>query len=178
MQGRRVAELSVADYAVQLGLSSDTVRRRIRAGTIPARSDAQGHYIVLIPDDDAPTPLHAVHGVQVQETDVYAEPHAAETLRLALLHARELAEAERRRADEQGVQLAMLREQLAAHTKGEEELRALLLRQSEQLARVLPAPRTVEPDDPQVAVDPQPVQPQPAPARPQPQPQRRRRTSA
>ena len=37
-------ELSITEAAAQLGVSSDTVRRRIRRGQLHARLDARGHY--------------------------------------------------------------------------------------------------------------------------------------
>jgi hypothetical protein len=55
-------------------------------------------------------------------------------LQRELLHAREMAEAERCRGDE-------LAAALEAANRGQDELRVLLLRQSEQLTLLLPAPR-------------------------------------
>jgi hypothetical protein len=52
-----MAELSIAEYATRLGLSADTVRRRIRAGQILHRADERGRYVVIVSDDD-PMRLH------------------------------------------------------------------------------------------------------------------------
>jgi hypothetical protein len=50
------------------------------------------------------------------------------------------ADTVRRRGEELAATVALLREQLEARAQAEEELRVLLLRQTEQLTRLLPAP--------------------------------------
>jgi hypothetical protein len=124
-------ELGIPEYAAHLGVSADTVRRRIRAGEIPARRDARGRYVVLVPDEEA----DELQAAPMQRDDVVV-------VRRELLHAQELAEAERRRGDELAIALE-------AANKGQDELRVLLLRQSEQLARLLPAPREEPQESPQ-----------------------------
>jgi hypothetical protein len=125
-----MTELSIAEYAARLGLSADTVRRRIRADQIPHRADGRGRYVVIMPDED-PMQMHAMPR---QDAD-------AHVLEREVLHATALAAAERRHGDELAATVALLREQLEARAKAEEELRVLLLRQTEQLTRLLPAPQ-------------------------------------
>jgi hypothetical protein len=88
---------------------------------------------------------------------------------------RNLLDAERRRGDS-------LEAALTTANRGQDELRVLLLRQSEeierqseQLGRLLPPPRTAERNEPQAAPEPQPAQPEPAPVRSESQPLRRRK---
>ena len=51
-----MAELTIPEAAVALGLSTDTVRRRIRAGALASRTDARGRYLVDLPEATAPRP--------------------------------------------------------------------------------------------------------------------------
>lgn len=43
-----MAELDVLDAAIALGVSPDTIRRRIRSGAVEARRDASGKWMVTV----------------------------------------------------------------------------------------------------------------------------------
>jgi hypothetical protein len=124
---RSSAWLSLVSPSTRLG--SDTVRRRIRTNKFRI-ADERGRYVVIVSDDD-PIQLHVSPR---QDAD-------ARVLEREVLHATTLAAAERRRGDGLVSTVALLREQLEARAKAEEELRVLLLRQTEQLTRLLPAPQ-------------------------------------
>jgi hypothetical protein len=128
---RSYAWLSLVSPSTRLGLSADTVRRRVRTDQIPHRADERGRYVVIVSDAD-PMQLHASPR---QDAD-------ARVLEREMLHATTLAAAEPRRGDELAATVALLREQLEARAKAEEELRVLLLRQTEQPTRLLPTPQT------------------------------------
>lgn len=119
-----MAEVTVGEAARILGVSLDTVRRRARLGLIQARRDEHGRYLVELPDEVAAEPESLAPDARLAQ--------ALETA--ALLR-------------EQNVGLQA---QLDARTRAEEELRVLLLRQSEQLTiaqqqlqTLLPAPTEI-----------------------------------
>jgi excisionase family DNA binding protein len=171
--------MTVTQAAAALGVSDDTVLRRIRRGDIEAARDRRGRWRVVVgPPNESPAG-NTADAVQPAEPAVQVAVHeddVAVQLRRDLAHAHELLEAERRQITVLTEQVADYRTQVAARSKAEEELRVLLLRQSEeierqseQLGRLLPPPRTVaESDERRPAPTPQPVQPSPAPASPQP----------
>ncbi len=99
----------VSEAARRLGMSNDSVRRRVKAGTLSARPDSRGRLLV---DVDATTPETAVPDATQLATQLDAERRVSATLAA----------------------------QLAAEREAARELRVLLLRQSEALARLLPAP--------------------------------------
>ena len=47
-----MAEYTIPEAAVALGVSIDTVRRRIKRGTLEARRNPQGRYVIVIPEGD------------------------------------------------------------------------------------------------------------------------------
>ena len=105
--------------ARRMGLGVDTVRKRLGRGQLRGEK-VEGRWQVFVEPEDT--------GRSRNEPD---------TGRTDVL---ELLASERRRADELAGVVEVLRQQLEARNKAEEELRVLLLRQSEQLARLLPAP--------------------------------------
>ena len=52
-----MAELTIPEAAVALGVSTDTVRRRIKAGALDSRTDARGRYLVDLPEAPPLRPL-------------------------------------------------------------------------------------------------------------------------
>jgi predicted site-specific integrase-resolvase len=56
-----VPSLPLADAAAALGVSVDTVRRRIRRGALEAAKDERGRYVVEVAEDAAPMALPS-HG--------------------------------------------------------------------------------------------------------------------
>lgn len=136
MQGGCVPELTIPEAAAALGVSVDTIRRRIKAGELPARTDERGRYRVTV--EDAPDWMMA-DAYRADATGIDAGE--AERLRLELEHARELLDAERRHNETLRTQLehAQHAQQRDAEERG--ELRRLLGNAQMQLAGLLPAPR-------------------------------------
>jgi excisionase family DNA binding protein len=129
-------EMTVAEAAVSLGCSPDTVRRRIRAGQMQARTDEHGRYLVQMPD---PEPVPEAPARQDDE---------AERLRVELAHTRELLGELRARTDGQEREIARMAGQLDAAETERSELRRLLGNAQmqlgeaqQQITRLLPAPR-------------------------------------
>jgi excisionase family DNA binding protein len=163
-------EMTMAEAAETLGISLDTIRRRVRRGELPHRRDERGRNVVNITDEE-PVQLPVQLPVHARADD-------------ALVHVQELLAAIELRGDLLAAEVETLTHQLEARTTAEQELRVLLLRQSEeierqseQLNRLLPPPRTAEPDEPQPTPAPRAPQPAPAPAQAAQQPQRRRKPS-
>lgn len=73
-----MAELLIQDAARKLGVSDETVRRRVKAGELTARRDPRGRWLVLLPDvETAPqSPQTAPHVAQAPQLAVEAAPHA------------------------------------------------------------------------------------------------------
>jgi hypothetical protein len=120
-----MAEMTMAEAAEALGVSLDTIRRRVRRGIYPVRRDERGRNLVDV---------HGHAGAVPVQTPVQGDTG-------------ELLAAERRRSDEMAAQVETLRRQLEAANEGQRELRILLFRQSEQLSTaqqqlqaLLPAP--------------------------------------
>src|SRR5215208_5395050 len=116
-----MAELSIHEAARTLGLSVDTVRRRIKAGTLLARKDGAGRYLVQVDEAAAAAPAEAgpVNQGQSELARVQAELAHAEELVAELRHQRE-----------------QLERQLRDREQAERELRVLL----GQAQRALPVP--------------------------------------
>jgi excisionase family DNA binding protein len=114
-----MAEWTIGEAAAVLGVSVDTVRRRVRRGTLTARRGARGQLFVVglngtgsLPMQAAPAPMQA---------DAMPRQAAADTLRLERDHALELlgqVSAERDwlrvEIERRGVELAEMRRLLAA----------------------------------------------------------------
>ncbi|MGH2588925.1 MAG: hypothetical protein ACRDJE_28710 [Dehalococcoidia bacterium] len=113
-----MTEMTIAQAAASLGVSVDTIRRRIKLGMLDAHTDQTGRRMVLM--QGTATPPVVVHG----ET---------ERLHQELEHTREVLEEVRRQRDELAAQLDAQRQQLLAATRALErdaeeraELRRLL----------------------------------------------------
>jgi excisionase family DNA binding protein len=124
-----MAEVTIAQAAATLGVSDDTIRRRIKAGELDAREDERGRKLVTLPDETPPTATAAdgastttANHVQEWLTDVRAE------------------------RDRLAEQVRFLAQQLDASTTAQSQLRELLAReQSRTLA--LPAPHVAPQED-------------------------------
>ena len=55
--GSRQPDLTVAEAAAALGVSAETVRRRIRKGALSARKDARGEYRIVLALESSPALL-------------------------------------------------------------------------------------------------------------------------
>jgi excisionase family DNA binding protein len=129
-----MAQLSIAQAAAALGVSVDTIRRRIKSGLLRATRTDRGAYLVEVPgvDDNAP----AV-SAQAPATDFHLfaeerrrEPHSS-TGELSAV--KELLEAERRHNEELKEQMSFLRQQLEQAESARERLVQLLDTLSQQL---------------------------------------------
>ena len=153
-------ELTLPQAAAALGVSVDTVRRRIKRGDLPARTDAAGRHLVTVEvtptAPPAPTTMivmepPVVDGVDPallhQQIEALRDQVAeAERLRVELDHSRVLLDEVRRSRDELATQVEAQRGQLqAAHETIQQdaveraELRRLLSA-AMQRAPALPAP--------------------------------------
>ena len=63
-----MAELTIPEAAAALGISTDTVRRRVKAGILTARTDERGRYLIEVADELL-RPA-AVSPTQVQEEEI------------------------------------------------------------------------------------------------------------
>lgn len=117
-----MAELTITQAAGALGVSDDTIRRRIESGKLQARTDEHGRRWVILPDAEA---AHATE-------DGAAKPEAASEALLTQVAGER---------DQLREQVRFLQQQLDAATQAQEQLRQLLAREQE-LARalMLPAP--------------------------------------
>jgi excisionase family DNA binding protein len=147
--GRRItADLTIAEAAAQLGVSVDTVRRRIKSGRLASHVDPAGRLLVAVEPaaEGAPPGADARTDLLRQELD-----HTRAMLEEVRRQRDELATAERSRADALASEVDVLREQLTAANEGQRELRVLLLRTNEQLGiaqqqlqALLPAPEGMQ----------------------------------
>src|SRR3954453_9407129 len=97
--------LSVADAAARLGISTDTVRRKLKRGQLQAKRDNQGQWWIEVPADAKPAEPRQ-HAAYEPKPD--ADAHLAEELRSQIIrlrtdldaaYAREAAERERHAAE-------------------------------------------------------------------------------
>lgn len=125
MQGNTtaLARLGIMEAAVRLGVSTDTIRRRVRKGELPAIRDNHGQWRLDLPDDAAPgvpmqhsgsSPVPAtLPPVHVAMQDAYAAMVGALRLQVADLQAR-LDQAEAREAEVRSLAERQRRELTAA----------------------------------------------------------------
>lgn len=118
-----MARLGIMEAAVRLGVSTDTIRRRIRKGELLAIRDNHGQWRLDLPDDvtprvpmqtggsgPVPATLPPIHGAM---QDAYAAVVGALRLQVADLQAR-LDQAEARKAEVRGLAERQGRELTAA----------------------------------------------------------------
>ncbi|MGH7777726.1 MAG: helix-turn-helix domain-containing protein [Candidatus Dormibacterales bacterium] len=101
-----MARAGIPEAAARLGVSVDTVRRRVRAGRLAASRDERGRYLVEIPEPRRPGPP-------------IGEPSPTP--------AEEVLSELRRQRDQLSAQLADQQRHLEAHMAAEADLRRLLL---------------------------------------------------
>jgi excisionase family DNA binding protein len=99
-------EMTIAEAAASLGVSVDTVRRRIKQGVFESRTDPAGRRMVFM------------QGTATSSQVVQAE---SERLQQELDHARELLSEVRRQREELAAQVEAQRSQLLAATRMLEE---------------------------------------------------------
>lgn len=136
-----MAEVTIAQAAASLGVSDDTIRRRIKAGELDAREDERGRKIVTLPDEP-PSAATATDGASTSTAN----------------HIQEWLADVRAERDRLAEQVRFLAQQLDASTTAQSQLRELLAReQSRTLA--LPAPHGAQQED---ATAPHPAPQEPA----------------
>lgn len=124
-----MAEVTIAQAAATLGVSDDTIRRRIKAGELGAREDERGRKLVTLPDETPPTAT-AADGASTGTAN----------------HVQEWLADVRAERDRLAEQVRFLAQQLDASTTAQSQLRELLAReQSRTLA--LPAPQGAPQED-------------------------------
>lgn len=126
-----MAELSISEAAAALGVSVDTIRRKIKRGEMQAEQDEHGKYMVKVKAADGGPVAPPTVGGPAETARLRLELDQAERMIDELRHQREVLEAEL-----QGARQAM---QDAATERS--ELRRLLGNaQALQLSHALPPP--------------------------------------
>lgn len=123
-----MAERTIAQAAVQLGVSTDTIKRRVRRGVLPSKRGADGRILIVLPDeplDDLQGSAPHLHGGDV-----------------ATLHERLAATAAER---------DWLRERVEKAEAEREQLRILLGNAQQQLARALQSASQAPREEPEAA---------------------------
>src|SRR3954447_5997849 len=96
-----IVRLSVADAAARLGISTDTVRRKLKRGQLQAKRDNHGQWWVEVPADAKPAePMqHAAYEPRTDPVGALTEELRSQIARLRTdldaAYAREAAERER-----------------------------------------------------------------------------------
>ena len=122
-------EVSLEQAAIVLGVSVDTVRRRIRLGQLPAHRDGGGRRVVTVPA--APVLPDDVERLRQHERD------QVEALQRDNAHLAELVAELRRQLQGWELQNEALREQLRSAGEAQRELHRLLAQAQEQIAHLL-----------------------------------------
>jgi excisionase family DNA binding protein len=150
-------EFSLAEAAGVLGVSTDTVQRRLRKGDLEGHKDTAGRWRVLLPNESLGD--HAPH----RAADAPQALADTNRLQLELEHTRALVDELRSRVEEQARRMEGYEER--AHQDSEEraELRRLLGNAQMQLQAYLPAPR----DEYSGRQPPEHEQPEPVPVKEQ-----------
>lgn len=125
-------EVTLEQAAIALGVSVDTVRRRIRLGQLTAHRDATGRSLVAV--SAAPTLPADVERLRQQEREQRA------SLLRDNAHLNDLVDELRRQQVQLEAYNAVLREQLGAASEAQRELHRLLANAQKQISRLLPTP--------------------------------------
>ena len=171
-----MAELGMVEAAAALGVSVDTIRRRIKAGALGARHDERGRLLVTIPDPVEPgarqgepdtwhrlaashAPVTGSDAAKPPPADPEATPtgDAPQAARAgpSAEHAQELLDEVRRQRDQLEAQVEAQRRQLDAAEVERSELRRLLALAMQ--GRALAEPATPDTGAPMPAPEAGPV---------------------
>jgi hypothetical protein len=134
-----VAEVNVFDAARCLGISVDTVRRRIHAGELKARQARQGHnftWWVDLPDDLVILEAEASRSSR-EEAPSTQEPHDNGPANVTTANVQALLESQAALISALQAQVQAQQEELAAKNQQISQLHVLL----QQAQAALPAPR-------------------------------------
>ena len=143
-----MAELTISEAAVALGVSVDTIRRKIKRGELRARQDNKGRYLVAVeaPARGAAPAVAGAPGNAAETARLRLDLEHAEAMVAELRHQREVLEGEL-----QGARQAM---QDAATERS--ELRRLLGNAQMQLRALLPGPAEGEAQKPGLVAERRP----------------------
>jgi excisionase family DNA binding protein len=125
-------QVTLEQAAVVLGVSVDTVRRRVRLGQLTAHRDPTGRSLVAVPA--APLLPTEIERLSQQDREQLL------ALRRDNVHLSALVEELRRQQARLEQHSATLREQLAAAIEAQRDLHRLLARAQDQISRLLPVP--------------------------------------
>ncbi|MHB8574046.1 MAG: hypothetical protein ACYDCQ_01820 [Dehalococcoidia bacterium] len=125
-------QVTLEQAAVVLGVSVDTVRRRVRLGQLTAHRDATGRSLVAVPA--APLLPTEIERLSQQDREQLL------ALRRDNVHLSALVEELRRQQARLEQHSATLREQLAAAIEAQRDLHRLLAQAQDQISRLLPVP--------------------------------------
>jgi excisionase family DNA binding protein len=164
-----MAEITVEELALRLGVSADTVRRRLRKGELPGHRTEDGRWVAEVTDlaDDTPTPsagtsVQTTRLSEVLRADLQAEVERLQAenvqLRARLEDAQHHEDHLLSTIEAQRQQAATLQQQVETQTQAniaaESELRQLLAREQQAHAEArlmlqnllpkLPAPGEAE----------------------------------
>jgi predicted RNase H-like nuclease (RuvC/YqgF family) len=122
-------EVTLEQAAIALGVSVDTVRRRIRLGRLSARLDDTRRSLVTVPEVPPAADIERLKRQERAQVTALRHDNA---------HLAELVEELRREQAQLLAQTMALREQLAAEIEAQRELRGLLANAQGQISRLLP----------------------------------------
>ncbi|MBI2858587.1 MAG: excisionase family DNA-binding protein [Chloroflexi bacterium] len=125
-----MAELTISEAAAALGVSVDTVRRKIKRGEMQAHQDPRGKYLVQVDETEVERP-------QVDAEDNGQADMAR--LKLELVHSRAMLEELRHQRETLEAELQGTRQALQDAATERSEMRRLLGNAQMQLSQALPA---------------------------------------
>ncbi|HLZ71325.1 MAG TPA: hypothetical protein VKV26_15600 [Dehalococcoidia bacterium] len=122
-------EVTLEQAAIVLGVSVDTVRRRVRLGQLPAQRDATGRRLVTVPAAPAlPEDVERLHQREREQVNALNRDNA---------HLTELVAELRRQRVQLEAQNAALQTHLHAASEAQRDLHRLLANAQEQIAQLL-----------------------------------------
>lgn len=132
----RMPWVTIPEAAAAMGLSSDTIRRRIKTGELVSQRDPRGRYLVEVED------LASVDARL--ESDQLAGAQVDPAIALELEHTRELLEEVRRQRDMLETQVEAQQKQIEADAVERAELRQLLAMHMQQSQARLAVPMSAD----------------------------------
>ncbi len=128
-------DVTLEQAAIVLGVSVDTVRRRIRLGQLSAHREARGRSLVTVPA--APALPADIDRLRQREREQY------DSLKRDCDHLREILDELRREQTQLQEHNTVLTGLLANANESQRELRSLLGKAQQQIDRLLPRPEAL-----------------------------------
>ncbi len=141
-----MAEMTIAEAAATLGVSPETIRRRVRRGELPSRKDERGRYLVDVAVGLPPPSAAASNDATLHAAGLLRLRQELDQAMREIGHRDELLDEARQRAERAERESDRLQQQLAAATVRElqllvqEELHALMAAPEVQAAQAEGAP--------------------------------------